>query len=242
MTTATATGAPVTGAPQSGETPQTAAGETATTPVTGDTAPATGTAQASPTTPDVPLTPDEIRALRESNARMEAVVKAANKEAEKARLAARELERSKLSEEEKASAELADLKAEREQWLLEKRKLLADAEARDIGAKLGLVDYRDALALIPADQIETDADGKPTNIEALFRELVAAKGYLVAHPSKPVPPSTGAAAGTSGGRPPNLTADELAAAQRTGIAPERYAALKGVTTLADWQATRPKPS
>jgi len=35
---------------------------------------------------------------------------------------------------------------------------------------------------------------------------------------------------------PNLTAEELAAAQKYGMDPKKYEAMKGVTTYADWCA------
>lgn len=47
-------------------------------------------------------------------------------------------------------------------------------------------------------------------------------------------PATGQAAAAQED-PTGLSDDEMAAAERAGMSPERYAALKGVVTLEDWQ-------
>jgi hypothetical protein len=44
--------------------------------------------------------------------------------------------------------------------------------------------------------------------------------------------------GKDEGEPPDLTEAELAAAARTGMSPERYAALRGTTSLDEWKAAR----
>lgn len=161
--------------------------------------------------------------------------------AEADRQAAAEQERmAALSDVDKVKAEIEQLRKEREEWVQERRRLVADAEARDLGTKLGLLDYRDALALIPDDEIEVDDDGRPTNLEPLFRELVKQKPYLAgkAQEGRPAAPNSNASSGTSGGPSPKLTSAELEAANKAGIDPQRYAALKGVKTLAEWQSTR----
>lgn len=230
MTAATtATGEGQAPDPQSGQEPQTAAGATATPQV------GTGTAgsQAPATTP----TDDPIilrQKLDEANreaARLRTEKKKRDDADEAARVAALSDSEKVVAERDAAAKRVTELEAENQ-------RLQADAEARDLGAKLGLADYRDALALIPADQIERGKDGKPTNLEALFRALLAEKPYL-AKTGTPPPPSTGASAGTSGGPAPRLTADELDAAKRTGTSPERYAAMKNVKTLADYQLANP---
>lgn len=233
--TTTATGGAQGAAATSGQGPQDVAAGTTATPQGGEsqdgTTPEGTQAGATPT----PGTSEHERKLAErerENADLRRRLKKRDDE-DAAKAAAA------MTEAEQAAAALKKLQAERDEWQAEKRKLLADAEARDLGAKLGLIDYRDALALIPPDQIVIDeTSGKPTNLEQLFRDLVKEKGYLVEKATKPAPPSTGAAAGTSGGPAPRLTADELDAANKAGIAPERWAALKGVSTLADWQKTR----
>lgn len=232
-----ASGAALEADSSSGQEPQPVAAGKSAMPQEGESQ--DGTPPGGATGPSTALPLDPAVLLRE---RDEAKREAANarRELNKREAAEREAAAAAMSDAEKVVAERDALKAERDKWETEKRRLLADAEARDLGAKLGLVDHRDALALIPADQIEIDeTTGRPKNLETLFRALIAEKPYLVAKPGATPPPSTGAAAGTSGGPAPRLTADELEAARTTGIAPERYAALKSVKTLDDWQKTRP---
>lgn len=170
----------------------------------------------------------------------------ARREAQKLRASLRkkeeaeaEAQRASLSEAERLLAELEDLRKARQEWNNEKRQMLAEGVARDVAGSLGLIDYKDALALIPRSSIEYDDDGTPLNLRELFSNLVKSKPYLVAgggQSAKVV--STNAASGTSGGAAPTLTAAELEAAQRAGISPERWEALKAVKTLDDWKKTK----
>ena len=170
----------------------------------------------------------------------------ARREAQKLRATLRKKEESEaeaakasLSEAERLAAELDELRKARQDWQTEKREMLAEGVARDVAESLGLIDYKDALALIPRSSIEYDDNGVPVNLRELFQHLVKSKPYLVAgsgQSTKVV--STNAASGTSGGSAPVLTAMELEAAQRAGISPERWNALKSVKTLDDWKKTK----
>jgi hypothetical protein len=131
------------------------------------------------------------------------------------------------------------LRKQAETWANEKKAILAESVARDAAEKLGIIDYRDALALTPKDDIVYDDDGRPENLESLFTALVKSKPYLVSGDSRQVKTVTAnASAGTSGGPTVRLSADELEQAKRAGIAPERWVALKSVKTLDDWKKTR----
>lgn len=170
----------------------------------------------------------------------------AKREAQKLRATLRQKEtaeaeaaKASMSEAERLLAELDDLRKMQQDWTNEKKEILAEGVARDVASTLGLIDYKDALALIPKSQIEYDDAGVPQNLRELFAQLVKSKPYLVAGGGQsPKVMSTNAASGTSGGNAPTLNAAELEAAQRAGISPERWAALKSVKTLDDWKKTK----
>ena len=170
----------------------------------------------------------------------------AKREAQKLRQQLRQKEaaeaeaaKAQMSEQERLTAEVAELRRQAETWAGEKKSILAESIAQSIAGKIGIIDYRDALALTDKDAIVYDEDGRPENLESLFANLVKAKPYLVSGDGRTVKtPATNAASGTSGGPTVRLTSDELAEAQRAGIAPERWAALKSVKTLDDWKKTR----
>lgn len=97
-----------------------------------------------------------------------------------------------------------------------------------------------ALAIDLVRDVEYDDDDEPTNLDAVIAAAKAKYGdEIFAGPAapKPDPPNiNGGAGGGSGGTPPALTADELRVAQEAGKTPEEWAALKGVQSLADWEA------
>jgi hypothetical protein len=212
------------------------------------------TQEVAPTTLEVPSGEGAQAAAQEANESkpeldVQVLVKEreeAKREAQKLRTALRakeaaeaEAAKAQMSEQEKLHAEVAELRKQAETWASEKKAILAESVARDAAEKLGIIDYRDALALTPKDDIVYDDDGRPENLESLFTMLVKSKPYLVSGDSRQVKTVTAnASAGTSGGPTVRLSADELEQAKRAGITPERWVALKAVKTLDDWKKTR----
>lgn len=164
----------------------------------------------------------------------------AERRAKAAEKALKEKEDAELSEAQKQAKRLADLEAEKATWEQERQTVYLTAAVSDLSPKLGLVDVDAVTRLLDRSAVEFDESGRPTNAEELVRALVRSKPYLAG--GRPQPPvGTNATEGTTSGPAPVLTADELEAAKATGMSPERYAALKGVRTVEDWQATRRPP-
>jgi|GEM_PF-3592255 len=158
----------------------------------------------------------------------------------------------KAFEDVKAESDKAQLteqqRTERRAAELEQKLVLAEAKARTkaleaavakAATKLGIVDPDAAVKLLDAESLELDDDGEPKNIDVALKALVKERPWLASKPETPTPGSVNGAAGGEAGPPPKLTADELAAAQRAGMTPERYEKLKGVKTLDDWKKAQP---
>ena len=227
-TSADATGqAPVTSAPQDGTTgqPQDGAED-------GSSSTATGIPGATGTT-DVSVLQKELTKAREQAAISRVELKA-YRDAEAAKTDA------DLSETEKLTKRQKELEQQVETLTKQARQKALEAVIVKQSVLLGIIDPDAAVKLLDTDELELDEEtGEPKNIEAALKALVKAKPYLVAKPATTTPGSTNAGAGAAAGPAPQLTAAELAAAQDAGMTPERYAALKGVKTLADWQKTQP---
>lgn len=165
------------------------------------------------------------------------------KAAKKAEGDLKKLQEASLSEQEKRDQRLAKLEAEKVGWESERQQNRIEQAVGRLATKLKLVDVETVVRLVDQATVTFDDQGSPTNVEQLVTDLVADKPFL-AGPTAPPPPAGGinAGDGTSGGPPPKLTAEELQAAKDAGMTPERYAQLKSVSTLTDWQATRPKPT
>lgn len=150
-----------------------------------------------------------------------------------------EAAKAQMTEQERLATELADLRKQAETWAKERQQIVAESAARDIADELGIIDHRDALALTNRDEIVYDDAGRPENLKQLFSALVKAKPYLVSGEGRTVKTAAASAsAGVSGGPTVRLTAEELKEAERAGITPERWVALKSVKTLDDWKKTR----
>lgn len=225
--------APATGgAATTGETPK-------DQPATGTGTPATGATGSTPT--GLP-TQEEWAATQESIRKMEHALKEANKESEKRRKELSEAEKAKLTAEEQTEAELKELRAAKEEWDVQRAELFLEREVNRLAPTLGIVDAEVITRLLDWDELEFDDKGRATNVETAVKAILGAKPYLSKKP-EPVPGGTrtgnNAADGTSGDGPaPNLTAAELEAAKSSGIDPVRYAALKNVKTIDDWNKTR----
>lgn len=148
-----------------------------------------------------------------------------------------EIERAQLSEQEQAElrAREAEDKATKAERTLRKANLISALNHPD----LNLVDARAAAKLI--EGVEYDDDGEPSNLgrldeaDSLIAKFLAEHPYLRGERAKPTPPPTDAREGGDR-RTPQLSAEEIAAAERAGMSHEEYAAYKGGATLADLEA------
>ena len=151
-----------------------------------------------------------------------------------------EEEKAALTEQERLTRRVAELEKAAADAEAKARAKAIEAAVAKQAVLLGIIDPDAAVKLLDAEDLELDDEtGEPKNIEAALKALIKAKPYLASKPDPTTPGGTNGAAGTQAGPAPKLTADELAAAQAAGMTPERYAALKGVKNLADWQKTQP---
>lgn len=139
-----------------------------------------------------------------------------------------------LTEAERLERRVTELEKQNEALLAEKQELVILNAVTANANKLGIVDPEAAVKLLDRKGLKLADDGSPENLDAALRDLLKEKPYLTAKPSASAG-RTDASAGVTAGPPPNLTADELSAAQAAGMTPERYAALKQVKTLDDYQ-------
>ena len=91
----------------------------------------------------------------------------------------REREQAEMTELQKAQAANAELEKRLEQAAAAQKALAMQSDIVALSAKLGIVDADAAYRLIDKGSIEFDANGKPTNTEALLNDLLKAKPYLV---------------------------------------------------------------
>ena len=226
MTAENTTETPVTGAtPEPSAMPgETTAAEA--TPATGATSPEATESEAQVGDVGARLIAEARKAARDAERRA--------KDAEKA---LREREEAELSEQQKQEKRLADLEAERTAWVTERQSVYLTAAVTQLSAKYGLVDVDATVRLLDRDNLDYADNGQPTNAEEMVRALLREKPYLGgSRPATAV--AIGATEGTTTAQPPNLTAEELEAAKGAGLSPERYAALRSVRTIDEWQATR----
>lgn len=177
---------------------------------------------------DPPLDPDEpteghlalIAKLREKERQGERDAKALAE----AQAKLDEIEREKMTDLERAQAE----KAAADQALA-----VLQQQRRDDALRLAVYAQRDTLGIASPDlaiaaldrgSIEFNEIGEPTNVVDALTALLEREPILKGKPAPtPVPRTDG---GTRSADPPDLTADELDAASKTGMDPERYAAIK----------------
>jgi hypothetical protein len=235
---------------QTGATPATPSA----TPGPNDQAPpvATGSPNPPPATPpaapsteppatgaeaDKPLGEAGQRALEEERRLRRDAEKLAKDEKKRADA----LESEKLTEDQRRTKRLDELEAEKVGWERERQQLRIEQAVARLTTKLKLVDVETVVRLVDPAKVEFDDAGQPTNVEDVVKVLIVDKPFLVSAGTAPTPPTPGinAGDGTSGGPPPNLTADELEAAKQLGMAPETYERMKGVRTLEDYQKAQP---
>jgi hypothetical protein len=182
----------------------------------------------------------DVKALQQELSKARAQTAKHRAEAKAFKDAEAEKEKAALTESERLNRRLSELEARAKELEAKARAKTLEAAVAKQAVVLGIIDPDAAVKLLDAEDLEVDEEtGEPTNVEAALKALIKAKPYLVQKPEKQTSGSINGAAGAEGGPAPKLTADELAAAQAAGMTPERYAALKGVKTLADWQKTQP---
>ena len=99
--------------------------------------------------------------------------------------AAKTAEEAKLSETERLTRRASDLErqlAERDEALRERTVL---ASAVDAASRLGFANPRLAYRLLDHAAIEFEADGTPSNVEALLKDLLRAEPYLTSAHARP---------------------------------------------------------
>ena len=90
----------------------------------------------------------------------------------------REREQAEMTELQKAQAANAELEKRLEQAANAQKELAVQSSIASLSAKLGIVDADAASRLLDKGAIEFDANGMPTNTEALLNDLLKAKPYL----------------------------------------------------------------
>lgn len=171
-----------------------------------------------------------IHAQREKEKQLKAELAEAKKAAD--RLA--EIEAAQMTEQEKAvkRAEEAEKLAAAAMEQMRTGLLLAELAKPEHG----IVDAEAAAALITG--VEYDDHGRPTNATDRITALLEAKGFLKATGAAAATvakPTINSGAGTTPAPGPNLLPEEVQMAEKLGMSPERYAALKEVRNAADYQ-------
>lgn len=115
----------------------------------------------------------------------------------------REYEEAQMSEQERLRKRLAELEREQAEQLRHRQELVVRYEAMLAAQKLGIVDPDAAYRLMDLAAIEFDDDGRPTNVEAVMRQLLQQRPYLA--PQSQLSPSNPA----TGGRPGFFTRSQL---------------------------------
>ena len=145
-----------------------------------------------------------------------------------------------LTEEQRVTQERDDLLAQQETWQREKRDTTLKLAVYSATAELGIADADLAIAALDHSQVEWSAEGKPENLEVLLTDLLERKPLLKTTAVPRIPPSSDGAAGSGSQTPPELTAEEAEFALQQGIPLERYAQMKQVKSIDDFNALRRK--
>lgn len=182
-------------------------------------------------TPADQLDPEKLRALVLTQREKEATLTAENAALKAAKAELDTLKAAQLTDQERAvqRAEEAEALAVTAKEQLRSAFLLAELAKADHG----IVDAEAAATLITG--VEYGDDGRPTNAAERIAALLEAKGFLkaTAVPVSPRAPNVNGGSGTAGAAPPNLSAEQIAFAQKIGKTPEQYAAWLNVSTATD---------
>lgn len=220
-------------------------GGTATTP---PTEPNQQGGTALPTGPDgKPFDPNRamelISKLREETREKDAEIKKANAELE-ARLA--ELKQANESDAERQERERAEAEAKAAQAAEQVSKATETLQRAHLLAELakpqyGIVDAQAAAALITG--VQYAEDGTPSNLttpgedgKTLMERFLEQRPFLKHTPPTPGVPVVNGGAGANQPPGPSLTAAEIKAAEQLGMTPERYAAMRNVSSINDYEA------
>ena len=174
-------------------------------------------------------------------------LRAAEKEGKRA---AKELAdaRKKLQEFEDSQKSDAEKQAER-LVALEAKESTREAEVQDMRLKLAVYSRQTDLAIADADlaiaaldrtKVEWGDDGEPSNLDEVLTDLLERKPLLKGKGAAKKQGSTDARDGSSEGKKPPLTAEELDYAQRFGMSAEDYAKWRDVKSIEDYEKTQPK--
>jgi hypothetical protein len=185
---------------------------------------------------DQPLGPNGLRALQDERDRRDA----AERREREAQARLREYEEAQLTETERlqrAAQVGAEALATGVELAREARLLTALADRRIAGATAMA-----ALRLLDGVEYD-DTTHRPTNLDDALQRAQETYGeapFRTEPTPEPPPTPRGADAG-AGARPaspPILTADELEHAEKAGMTPERFAALREGASLQDWLKLR----
>lgn len=157
--------------------------------------------------------------------------------ADEAEAKLRAIEDANKSDAQKQAERLAAYEAKEATWASQRQDLELRLAAHALADSAGIADVDLALAALDRSKVEW-ADGRPTNLAEVVDDLLEAKPLLRKGGRRTTTSTTDAGAGRTPGPTPDLNAEELAMAQRLGMTPERYAAMRGVTTVADYERLR----
>lgn len=173
--------------------------------------------------------------------------------AEAAEAKIQEAERAKLSEQERIQAERDDAKAAADKARREAnearlqvklsrttiKRTVKDDKGEDTEIEVKVADPELAADALLKRGVSFTDSGEIENFDDQVRDLLDERPVLAAtqgeRPEPPKPPKANGGAGGSGGEtPPQLTADQVAAANKAGKTPEEWAELSKVKTAADF--------
>lgn len=146
-----------------------------------------------------------------------------------------ELERAQ----ERAQRRIDEFEERERQWEQEKKETTLRLAVIERQQTLGIKSPGLALAALDRATLEW-ADGQPTNLDDQLSALLEREPLLKGEPAAPPPPNLDGPAGTGSGDSHGLTVAELDIARSRGITPERYAAMKTVENLDDYEKLQAK--
>lgn len=149
-----------------------------------------------------------------------------------------EIEDAEKTELERAQAKVAQFEAKEQQWADERKETALKLAVHEKAGELGIKSPTLALAALDRGKLEWDAAGDPTNLDDQLTLLLEREPLLKGEPAKPKPPGLDGGGGGGSSDPVTLTADELKAAEKLGMTPEKYAAYKKVSTPEEYAALR----
>jgi hypothetical protein len=164
------------------------------------------------------------------------------REAEKERDA---LAAEKKKREDEELSENERLKRENEENAEKIKTATAKAQSANLLTALadkGLTGGQAKAAARLLDGVEYDKDtDEPVNLDKAIETAKATYGdaqFTPGETAKPPAPNLNPGPGNEPGPKPNLTAEELKAAEDSGMEPKAYEAMKDVRSFEDWQAAR----